>query len=503
MANSEEKVASFHAYMKTITDFNSAIALLDWDSRTKMPKKGVAGRSEALGTLSSTVFQMQVSPAMGAFLEALEPHADGLDQKTKRMLETSRKFYDLNQKIPAERFHEFVVLRSQAEAVWQEAREQSEFSMFAPYLEKIVAMTKEFIGYWGYKDHPYNTLLDMYEEGLTVSILDPLFAQVRKQTLTLLDKIKSSPQLDTSFLERRFDPIKQRQFSEFILTQMGYDFDAGRLDETAHPFATGIAPGDVRVTTRYLPNFFNSALFGSIHEGGHALYEQNISDDLAGTPLHTGVSMSIHESQSRFWENIIGRSHEFWQRYFPDLQKLFPAELGDVNIDQFYAAVNAVSPSLIRVEADEVTYNLHIMIRYELEKALITGELHVAGLPSAWNEKMHDYLGITPPDDRDGVLQDVHWSDGSFGYFPSYSLGNIYGAQIARALEKDMPDYHDQVAKGEFAGIRSWLKTHIHQYGALYKPEEILHKATGGGVDTSAIFDYFEKKFAHLYGFTK
>ena len=500
---SEDKITAFHAYMKKITDFNSAIALLDWDARTKMPKKGVAGRSEALGTLSSTVFQLQIAPEMRAFLEELEPVAERLDQKTRRMLEISRKFYDLNEKIPAARFQEFVVLRSQAEAVWQEARGQSDFAMFSPYLERIVAMTREFIGYWGYKEHPYNTLLDMYEEGLTVNVLDPLFAKVRGQTLALLEKIKAAPQPDKSFLERRFDPDKQRQFSEFILTQMGYDFDAGRLDETAHPFATGIAPGDVRVTTRYLPNFFNSALFGSIHEGGHALYEQNISDNLAGTPLHTGVSMSIHESQSRFWENIIGRSREFWQRYYSELKQRFPSELGDVDADQFYKAVNAVEPSFIRVEADEVTYNLHIMLRYELEKALITEDLKVADLPGAWNEKMQDYLGITPPDDRDGVLQDVHWSDASFGYFPSYSLGNIYGAQIARAMEKALPDYRDQVAKGEFTGIRNWLKTHIHQHGSLYKPAEILRRATGESVDTSAIFSYFDKKFGPIYGFSQ
>ena len=501
MAGIEDKILSFQDYMKKITDFNSAIALLDWDSRTKMPKKGVAARSEALGTLSSTVFQMQVSPEMRAFLEELEAGKDQLDLKTRRMLEISRKFYDLNQKIPAARFHQFVVLRTQAEAVWQEAKEKSDFAMFSPYLAKIVDMTKEFIGYWGHKDHLYDTLLDMYEEGLTVSVLDPLFANVRKQTIAILDQIKDAPKPDKHFLERRFDPEKQRQFSEFILHQMGYDFDAGRLDETVHPFATGIAPGDVRVTTKYLPNFFNSALFGSIHEGGHALYEQNISDDLAGTPLHTGVSMGIHESQSRFWENIIGRSHEFWQRYFPDLQKMFPDELSDVTTDQFYKAVNAVEPSFIRIEADEVTYNLHIMLRYELEKALITGDLKVADLPGAWNDKMQDYLGITPPNDSEGVLQDVHWSDGSFGYFPSYSLGNIYGAQMIRALGKDIPDYREQVAKGEFSSIRHWLKTHIHQYGSLYKPDEILRKATGEGVDTSAIFDYFNRKFGRIYGF--
>lgn len=497
--NQDELIQQFRSYLKKMTDYQSAIALLEWDARTHMPKKGIQGRSQAIATLSGEVFRMSVSDQMERFIEPLSVHVDSLDQVTRRLVEETKKTYDRSKKIPPERYEKFVALTSEAESIWADAREQNDFSMFAPYLEKIVEMTREFVDYWGYQEHPYNTLLDQYEEGMTVSVLDELFAGLRKDTVALLNQIETKPIPNTAILERYYDPEKQKAFSEFILREMGYDFDAGALDETAHPFATGIAAGDVRVTTHYYPHFFNAAIFGSIHEGGHALYEQGISVELIGTPLHTGTSMGIHESQSRFWENIIGRSYEFWQCYYGDLQKYFPEALSDVTLDQFYAAINTVRSSLIRIEADEVTYNLHIMLRYELEKRLIAGELAVKDLPEIWRESMKTNLGIVPSTDAEGVLQDVHWSGGMFGYFPSYALGNIYAAQFTRALERDLPDFRDRIRHGRLHEIRQWLGQNIHQYGALLKPAEILRQATGETIDAQPLVAYFKQKFSQLY----
>ncbi len=497
--NYEELIPQFRSYLKKMTDYHSAIALLEWDARTHMPKKGIRGRSQAIATLSGEAFRMSVSDQMASFLDQLESQQGSLDQVTARLVEESKKTYERSRKIPPDRYEAFVALTSEAESVWEVARGENDFATFAPYLEKIVDMTREFVDYWGYEGHPYNTLLDQYEVGMTVSVLDDIFSGLRTETVMLLNKIEKKPLVNTGILERYYDPEKQKAFSEFILREMGYDFEAGRLDETAHPFATGIADGDVRITTHYYPNFFNAAIFGSIHEGGHALYEQGISYELIDTPLHSGTSMGIHESQSRFWENMIARSYEFWQCYYGDLQKYFPESLGDVSLDQFYAAINVVRPSLIRIEADEVTYNLHIMLRYEIEKGLIGGDLAVKDLPEIWRENMRENFGIVSPTDSDGVLQDVHWSGGMFGYFPSYALGNIYAAQFAQALERDLPDLKDRVQHGRLPEIRQWLGQNIHQYGALLKPAEILKQVTGETIDAKPLVSYLNQKFSTLY----
>jgi len=496
----EQLVQDFRTHVRRMMDYKSALDLLDWDAQTHMPSKGVRGRASASGTLAAERFRLSVSEQMGHYLEQLEGRTD-LDPVTAKMVALCRKDYDRNQKIPAERFEAYTALTTTAEHVWQQAREQDDFASFAPYLQQIVEMKREFINYWGFHDHPYNALLDEYEPGLSVAVLDPLFAEFRDETVELLRKIESGPKQDTSFLLRYFDPVKQKQFSEFILGQLGYDHEAGQLDVTAHPFCTTIAPGDVRITTRYLPNFFNSAIFGTIHECGHALYEQNIDPALAGTNLYEGTSMGIHESQSRFWENVVGRSYAFWERYYDDLQQLFPESLGDVTRDQFYAGISAVEPSLIRVEADEVTYNLHIMIRYEIEKGLISGDMQVADLPAIWRSKMQEYLGTSPSTDRDGVLQDVHWSAGSFGYFPSYALGNLNGAQLTQALRRDLPDFDGMVRRGDFTPIRSWLVEHIYRYGKMLTPLEVMQSATGEPLNARYQLDYFKTKFGPLYHF--
>jgi len=497
-----DKLKSFRSYVRKMKSYGEALDVMYWDLRTGAPKKGVGVRSEAIGELSAEMFKMSVSDEMGRYIEELtEPGVFGqLDELNRKLVEECKKEYDRSKKIPADKYQAYVVLTSQAESVWEEAKEKSDFAMFQPYLEKIVAANLEFIELWGYEGHKYNTLLDMYEPGMTVEKLDPLFAGLREKLVPLVADIQKSADVpDTSFLKQSFDVEQQKKFSRYILGELGYDFDAGRLDESVHPFATGLNPGDVRITTRYLTDDVTSALFGTIHECGHALYEQNISEELIGTTLCTGTSMGIHESQSRFWENMIGRSRSFWNRYLPELKALYPDRLGEVSAESFYSGINVVQPSLIRIEADELTYNLHIMIRYEIEKKLFDGSLAVADLPAYWNEKYKEYLGVTPGNDGEGVLQDVHWSGGSFGYFPSYSLGNLYSAQIRHTMEKALGDLDDLVAKGEFAAIKNWLIDNIYRYGKLLTPDEIITRVTGEPLNPDYLVDYLQTKYKEIY----
>jgi carboxypeptidase Taq len=501
MANTERTVAEFQEYVRQILHYQEALALMHWDLRTGAPKQGVPLRSEAIGTLSAEVFRRITSPEMENFLNILtEPSTyETLDPVTKASVREVKKEFDLNRKIPPERHKEYVMLTSQAESVWEEAKHTNDFELFRPYLEKIVAMTIEFVGYWGYKENKYDTLLDQYEPGITVRQLDKLFGDLRGDLVQLVQSIVDSGiQPDLGALRRHAPKDKQRELCLKLLHQLGYDFRAGRLDETVHPFETSINRFDVRVTTRYDEDDLRTALFGTIHECGHALYEQGISTDLIGTPVCSGASMGIHESQSLFFENIIGRSREFWEANYGQLQAVFP-EYKDVDLDVFYRGINDVKPSFIRIEADEVTYSLHIMIRYELEKALINEQLKVAELPTVWREKMMEYLGIVPETDSEGVLQDVHWSGGSFGYFPSYALGYIYSAQFRNTLAKEMPDFRDKIRKGEVLAIREWLKEKIHRHGKMLTPKEIVRSVTGEDINAKYLVSYLHEKYDPLY----
>ncbi|MEC0228335.1 carboxypeptidase M32 [Paenibacillus alba] len=497
------KLESFKAYVRKMKQYEEAIALIYWDMRTGAPKKGIETRSEVVGELSTEVFRMSTSDEMGSYVQFFTQPSEleKLDAISRKMVLECQKEYDRSKKIPAEKYQAYVVLTSQAESAWEEAKHNSDWVSFQPYLEKIVAATQEFIELWGYEGHKYNTLLDMYEPGMTVEKLDEVFGALREKAVPLLQRIQASPnQPNRSFLDQQFEISKQKQFSLSILKQMQYDFDAGRLDETVHPFATALNPGDVRITTRYLPDDITSALFGTIHEGGHALYEQNISKDLVGTNLCTGTSMGIHESQSRFWENVIGRSKAFWERYYGELQTTFSGQIDDVDVDSFYKAINHIEPSLIRIEADELTYNLHIMIRYELEKGLFNGTIAVADLPQAWNEKYEEYLGVTPSNDGEGVLQDVHWSGGAFGYFPSYALGNMYAAQFTETLRKQLPNFDSLIAEGNLVPIKEWLTDKVYQHGKLLTPNEIIVQVTGEELNPDYLVSYLEEKYKSVYG---
>jgi carboxypeptidase Taq len=501
--NRETQLAGFKKLVRKMKQYEEAVGLIYWDMRTGAPKKGLETRSEVVGELSTQVFRMAISDEMGGYLDFLtQPeHLDALDPTSRKMVTESKKDYDRSKKIPPDKYQAYVVLTSQSETVWEEAKNSNNYALFQPYLEKIVNTINEFIELWGYEDNKYNTLLDMYEPGMTVAKLDQVFGALREKAVPLLQAIQTAPNPpDCSFLKQPFAKDKQKEFNEFILRQMHYDFEAGRLDETVHPFATGLNPGDVRITTKYQPDDITGALFGTIHEGGHALYEQNISPDLIGTNLCSGSSMGIHESQSRFWENMVGRSRAFWDRYYGDLQKVFAGQLDDISVDEFYRAINHIQTSLIRIEADELTYNLHIMVRYEIEKELINGKISVADLPKVWNTKYKEYLGVTPASDSEGVLQDVHWSDGSFGYFPSYSLGNMYAAQFAHQLKKQFPDYEEWIASGNLLPIKEWLSEQIYQYGKLLTPTEIIVKVTGEELNPDYLVDYLENKYKAIYG---
>ncbi|WP_062356522.1 carboxypeptidase M32 [Bacillus kwashiorkori] len=493
---------NFLSFVKKIIAYNEAVAIMYWDLRTGAPKKGVEQRSEVIGILSSEIFQMQTSEEMKTYLTALlkEEVKTNLSEVTWKTALECQETYDRMKKIPLAEYQEFVTLQTKAETIWEEAKEKANFAMFQPYLEQLVSMTKKFIDYWGYKDNKYDTLLHMYEPGLTVETLDRVFLDVRTKLVPLLQKIQESPNKpNTDFLYTNFPKEQQKFFSMEILKQMGYDFAAGRLDETVHPFAIGINPGDVRVTTKYDENDFRVAIFGTIHEGGHALYEQNISKELVGTPLASGASMGIHESQSLFNEIFVGRSRAFWEYNYELFKKYAGAQFDSVPVEEFYRAINEVKRSLIRIEADELTYPLHIMIRYEIEKALFNDEIEVKDLPEIWNKKYEEYLGITPDNDGVGVLQDVHWAGGSFGYFPSYALGYMYAAQFKNALLKDIPNFTELLKTGELLEVKNWFTEKVHQFGKLKKPLEILRDATGESLNANYLINYLTEKYTEIY----
>jgi carboxypeptidase Taq len=497
----EQAVSKFQAMIKKMKQLQEVMYLMGWDMRTGAPGKGIEERSEAFGMISTEYFKLSVSEELGGLLDVLStPEAtEKLDDVTRVSVREAKKDYDLNKKIPADRYEEFVVLCSKAEHAWQSAKANNDFDTFAPYLEQIVAFNSEFIELWGYEGHKYDTLLDKFEPGLTVEKVDKIFKPLRERTVALLKEIQAAKRPETDFLYKAYDKAKQRQFSEFILKEIGFDFEAGRLDVSEHPFAAGLNKGDVRLTTRF-DNDILYSLFSSIHEGGHGMYEQNLADNLKGTLLATGASMGVHESQSRFWENMIGRSREFWDRYYSDLQELFPEQLGDVTVDQFYKAINVVEPSLIRTEADELTYNLHIMIRYEIEKGLFSGEYKVADLPKIWNEKMAEYVGVVPENHSTGVLQDIHWSGGDFGYFVSYSLGNIYAAQLENTLRKEIPDYKERVKAGDLTEVKAWMNENVYKWGRLKTPGEIMTDATGEEINAEYLVQYLDAKYRAVYG---
>lgn len=492
----------FLTEQRSLNAYDQALSLLGWDARTGAPKKGVEERSEVVGALATELFARKTSGRLKEMSQyLLEPEAASqVSAVARRAAEETLTEVERMEHLPQEEYQAFTTLTSKTESYWEDAKASGDFDGFRPYLEEIVAYQRRFADYLGYDGHPYDALLHDFEPGMTVSTLHATFSRLRDGLLPLVEQVKAaSVGPDTSFLHAHFPKDRQRAFSEHVLRQMTYDFDAGRLDETVHPFAVGLNRNDVRVTTKYDESDFRTAVFGTIHEGGHALYEQNLGAGLAGTILADGASMGIHESQSLFWENFVARTRSFWENNYDKLQELSGGQFQHVALDDFYFAVNSVEPSLIRIEADEMTYSLHIILRYELEKSLIEGSLQVKDLPEAWNEKMKQYLGVAPSNHAEGVLQDVHWAGGAFGYFPSYALGYIYAAQLQQAMVRDLPAFDDLIASGDLAPVRHWLTEHVHQHGRMKRPADIIEAATGEGTNPEPLLAHLSHKYQSLY----
>ncbi len=489
------------SWSKQIAILGSIGGMLGWDQRVMMPPNATAHRAEQFATLSAIIHQRATDPRIEELLAIVEQSDLVKDPESVEVVNIRqwRREYDHATKLPLELVVEFRRTTALAEKAWEEARAKSDFSLFQPHLEKIVPLVREIAERYGYEREPYDALLDEYEQGMTAQEVDTLFAPLRAKTPELVAQIQSAPrQPNTPILHRHFPQAEQERFCRLIAEAIGFDWNSGRLDPTVHPFATRLGPGDVRITTRYYEDFLSPALFGTLHELGHALYEMGLPTEYYGTPMGESTSLGIHESQSRMWENFVGRSRAFWEHFYPIAQQYFSA-LHDVSLDEFVFAINAVQPSTIRVEADEVTYNLHILLRFELELALMRGELKVADLPSAWNERFKAYMGFEPPNDAQGVLQDVHWSGGMIGYFPTYTLGNLYAAQLFEQAERDLGDLQAMFRKGEFRPLLEWLRTHIHQQGKRYTAKQLVERVTGKPPSAEPLLNYFQRKFGTLY----
>jgi carboxypeptidase Taq len=394
---------------------------------------------------------------------------------------------------------EFARVTTIAQGVWQEAKHKNDFKLFQPHLEKIVELRKAYAEFFKPYDHVYDPLLDDFEPGLKTKEVKEIFGKLRPQQVELLKAIAAKPEIDDSFLHIPYEEQGQWDFGVDVVTRFGYDWNRGRQDKSVHPFTTSFGIDDVRITTRFDPERAASALFSTMHEGGHAMYEQGVSASLRRTPLTTGASMAVHESQSRMWENLVGRSKAFWKFFYPRLVAIFPQQLKNVSLDNFYRGINKVEPSLIRVEADEATYNLHVMLRLELEIALLEGTVKVKELPQAWNARMREYLGVVPTTDTLGVLQDVHWSGGMLGYFPTYALGNLVSVQLWEKINQDIPDLEDQIERGKFEALLGWLRKNIHQHGAKFEPQVLVKKVTGSTITPEPYMRYLTKKYTEIY----
>ncbi|MCX7800167.1 MAG: carboxypeptidase M32 [Fimbriimonadales bacterium] len=485
---------------KRLTDLRAleaAMGLMGWDQQCYMPKGGAEARALHLSTLSRMHHELFACSEMGDLLAeaAAEAEPGSLDAAMVRVV---RRDYDKATKLPPELVEEQARLSAEGHEVWVEARRNDDFASFAPILRRVFELNKRIADCLGYEEHIYDALLDLYEEGATRNDCLRMYEALKQETVPLVRSIAERPQNDDSFLHGEWDVEKQREFTLRLVRAIGFDLERGRQDVAPHPFCTGWSVNDIRLTTRFT-SYLPSAIFGSLHEAGHGLYEQNSPKEWDQTPLAGGVSMALHESQSRTWENLVGRSRAFWARFLPDLQQAFP-QLAGVDVDAFYKAVNRVQPSLIRVEADEVTYNLHTLVRFEIECEVLTDQLAVDDIPEAWNAKYEAYLGVRPPNDANGCLQDVHWSGGMVGYFPTYTMGNILSFQFWELLAKDLGDPYALISRGEFAPLLDWLREKIYSQGKRYTPKELVRRVTGGELDPKPYLAGLKRKYAEIYG---
>ena len=494
----EQAVAALKKQQQTMAAYNHAMGVLYLDATTAAPSDTWEGRGKTMEVLSKVVYDLTADPENGELYAYLEAHCGELDAQTRREVEVLRRNFDQMFRIPAQEYVEYTVLINDAQAVWAKAKNEDDFNSFAPYLEKIVAYNRKFAGYYNPEMAPYDALLNEYEEGMNTGTLDAFFAQLRNVIVPLIGKIQNAEQIDDSFLHKHYPVEVQRKFSDYLMEVMGLDRRHCGIAETEHPYTTNFNNKDVRITTHYHEDNLVNSMFSVIHEGGHALYELGADDCYNFTALSGGVSMGIHESQSRFYENIIGRSEAFVRAIFPKTKELFPEQLAGVDETMFYRAINKAEPSLICTEADELTYALHIMVRYEIEKQLIGGTLAVKDVPAEWKRLYREYLGVEVPDDRQGCLQDSHWSGGMVGYFPSYALGSAYGPQMLKAMEADLGDVWTEVSEGDLHRVTGWLKEHIHRYASFKKPGALFEEVCGK-FDAKFYTDYLTEKYTKLY----
>ncbi len=496
----EKKIEQLKTILSEISDLSYTAALLGWDQQTYMPPGGAEARGNQLALLGRLVHERVTSPELGKLLDELKPYAASLDPDLDdaRLVKVTARGYEKAVRVPTKHVVEFSQATTLGQQAWVEARAKSDFSIFRPHLEKIVALRQEYASFFPNFEHPYDALLDDFEPNMKTADVKAIFDGLRPRQVELIKAIAGKPQVDDSFLHQPFDEKKQWDFGAEVITKFGYDWNRGRQDKAPHPFTTSFSINDVRITTRVAPDFLNSMLFGSMHECGHALYGMGAAPELERTGLEGGASLAVHESQSRMWENLVGRSFPFWQYFYPRLQETFP-QLAGVPLEKFYKGINKVQPSLIRVEADEATYNLHIMLRLELEIALLEGIVAAKDMPDLWNAKTQEYLGVTPLSDDKGVLQDIHWSGGAIGYFSTYALGNLVSVQLWEKINQDIPDLVEQIRQGKFETLLGWLREKIHRHGAKFEPQELVQKVTGSKIDPAPYMRYLTKKYSEIY----
>ena len=500
------------AHIAEYHDLLCILNTLKWDMRTMMPASGAASRGKQLATLSKLAKAIFVSDKTARLLDAAEAVMTGADPDSYafRALRQTRDAYDIQRRIPADLVGRMAALGAESEAVWAKAKDEDDFAAFKPYLRQMLALNIELAEAIGYEEHPFDALISQFEPGMTAARLGRIFAELKARILPLVERIVAhDAPLPVNLWQAQYDLSAQNLLCHELASLIGFDFNRGRLDIAPHPFAISFTRDDVRITTRYDANYLPMSLFAALHEAGHALYEQNIARELTRTALTAdflgqyaigGASVGAHEFSSRLWENQIGRSRGFWRLHFSRLQELFPEQLARTDAEFFYRAVNRARPSLIRVEADEVTYNLHIMLRVEIEMALLEGAIAVDDLPEVWNAMMQEYLGLTPPDDRRGVLQDVHWSFGGFGVFPTYTIGNIMAVQVLAAAHAQLPDLAESLAQSDYPTLLTWLSENIYRHGRAYSADELLRRVAGEGLNTAPLLDYLEGKYSDLYG---
>ena len=497
-----EKLNQLKEILGEVSDINRAAAVLSWDQQVNMPSAGGEARGRHLATLGKIAQEKFISDEVGKLLEDLKKELNGSDPSSDEaaMIRVAARKYDKARRVPPSYIAEQAIVSSKAFDAWVKARGKSDFSIFAPQLERMVELARKYVSFFPPADHPYDILLDNYEPGMKTAEVKAIFERLRPKQVELLKAITASKQVKDDFVHGKYNEKKLWDFGVGVATKFGYDWSRGRQDKAPHPFEETISVNDVRITTRFEKDQPLAMLFSTMHEVGHGMYEQGVNPAYERTALESGTSLAVHESQSRMWENLVGRSWAFWEHFFPAFKKIFASRLNGVNLKSFYRAINSVKPSLIRVNADEATYNLHIMLRLELEIAMLEGSLAIQDLPEIWNSKMQEYLGVTPRNDAEGVLQDIHWANGYLGYFSTYALGNLISAQLWETINMNIANLGDQIRKGDFSELLGWLRNNIYQHGQKYEPQPLIEMVTGSKITPEPYVRYLTKKYSEIYG---